>query len=922
MNGFLKGQMDYILFLYGLSFFILAVICFLFHRFEREKTSNLPWSLLGMFALLHGLNEWLDMFAIIFQDNQPFSIVRLIVLSMSFLFLFEFGRRARFNLAGKTPGTWIYVLLLIPAVSGLIYGIDGMNTTVHYFLALTAGFFSSHAVYRASKGETQQYHLPLFILSIAMCCYAIAEGLIVLKSDLIPARWINYDSFNDYFGFPVQVLLTALALLQTIAIWIYSMHVLKTEAWAQKYALRRGLIGWTLAVLLLLGIVSGWIITDYIGESKRKDFEKNTQSLSTLLLNHLNDKFLTVDHSVSALSGSPWVTPALQSKIAQDREKANSVLDRYKHSMDVSVCYLLDKSGITIASSNRNEPDSFVGKSYSFRPYFQQAIAGMKGNYFALGITSKERGYYASSPVKDRQGNIIGAAVIKVNIIFFESAFKSYPYAFVVSPEGIIFISSRPDFLFKSLWPPDEKSRSELLSSLQFGNVSFEAVLQKEPINDSYITYNGNNFYVLRLPLRQAGWSLVFLNTTKDIAYSRLFGIFLSFAACFFIMVFSVILIETESQRESSLKLLNLKEEILESKEKYHLLFSHEKDAIILIDSETNRFIDANEACLELYGYSREEFMNMSPADISAEPDKTDSALKEASTTGKILIPLRWHRKKDGTLFPVEITGSSFIMKNRPVIYSIIRDITERKKFEEELLKARKLESLGVLAGGIAHDFNNLLSVILGNIEMSKMFTPPDSKVMKALTEALNACKHATDLSARLITFSSGGEPHKEVTSISKIIKEAAIPLVKDSNVTCEFSLPEGLSSVEVDERQIRQVIISLITNAKEAMPDGGNIKIQEANVTVTEKNGIPLKEGNYVKISIQDQGVGIPEEYLSEIFDPYFSTKDTYYQKGMGLGLSICYSLLKRHDGLITVKSKVGIGSTFHIYLPAFEKK
>jgi signal transduction histidine kinase len=251
----------------------------------------------------------------------------------------------------------------------------------------------------------------------------------------------------------------------------------------------------------------------------------------------------------------------------------------------------------------------------------------------------------------------------------------------------------------------------------------------------------------------------------------------------------------------------------------------------------------------------------------------------------------------------------------------VIRNETARIRAEDELLKAKKLETVGLLAGGIAHDFNNSLQTICGNISLAKMFKPLDKEALGALTDAEISCEKAKELSSRLILFARGGEPVKEKIFLHEIIKETAASLVKDTDIACEYSLSEDMLPIMADERQIKQVIINIIRNAIESMPAGGIIKIQAVNEEITAKNGLPLKEGKYLDISITDHGRGIPAADLPKIFDPYFSTKDTYYQRGIGLGLAVCYSIVKKHNGLLTVESKVGAGTTFHVYLPAMVK-
>ena len=273
-------------------------------------------------------------------------------------------------------------------------------------------------------------------------------------------------------------------------------------------------------------------------------------------------------------------------------------------------------------------------------------------------------------------------------------------------------------------------------------------------------------------------------------------------------------------------------------------------------------------------------------------------------------------RFKDGRIF--ERYSRPQHLNNRIVgrVWNF-RDITERKKMEEEILKAQKLESLGVLAGGIAHDFNNLLTGIMGNVSLAKMSVPSGEKVYSRLEEAEKACNLTRGLTGQLLTFAKGGAPIKKLDSISRIIMDSAEFVLRGSNVRCAFDLPDDLWGVEVDGGQMSQVINNLIINADQAMPDGGIITVRAENTELASDTLLPLQEGKYVHILIADQGIGIPEENLTKIFDPYFTTR----QSGNGLGLTSVYSIITKHDGHVAVESIAGNGTTFHLYLPALQE-
>jgi len=247
----------------------------------------------------------------------------------------------------------------------------------------------------------------------------------------------------------------------------------------------------------------------------------------------------------------------------------------------------------------------------------------------------------------------------------------------------------------------------------------------------------------------------------------------------------------------------------------------------------------------------------------------------------------------------------------------LIRDITEHKKLEEDRLRLSKLESIGVLAGGIAHDFNNMLAGIMTTMSLAKMDPNIRMETYEGLTEAERVCLQAKRLTQQLLTFSRGGTPVKELVSITEFIKDTATFALRGSSVRCDISIEDDLWNVRIDEGQISQVIGNIVINAAQAMPQGGVISIRAENINY-EMDNLPLRNGMYVKIKIEDEGIGIPEEHLSRIFDPYFTTK----QKGSGLGLATAYSIIKSHGGFIDVESELGKGSRFYIYIPASEKR
>ena len=264
------------------------------------------------------------------------------------------------------------------------------------------------------------------------------------------------------------------------------------------------------------------------------------------------------------------------------------------------------------------------------------------------------------------------------------------------------------------------------------------------------------------------------------------------------------------------------------------------------------------------------------------------------------------------------VEPDKLILKSLRFLAIQLGRIIERKRAEDEFIKTQKLESLGVLAGGIAHDFNNILQKIYSNVALAKMSLNPESEVYNKLSDVEKVTLQSKTLSQQLLTFSKGGSPIMKTIYISELIKDSVNLALSGSNVGCEFKISEELLPVEADKGQLRQVVSNIVINAVEAISEGGIIKIKAENMNVCKNDSLPLKDGMYVRVCIEDRGTGISNEHLQKIFDPYFTTSKT----GSGLGLTITYSIVKKHGGHITVESEMGRGTTLCVYLPASPEK
>ncbi len=363
-------------------------------------------------------------------------------------------------------------------------------------------------------------------------------------------------------------------------------------------------------------------------------------------------------------------------------------------------------------------------------------------------------------------------------------------------------------------------------------------------------------------------------------------------------------------------------EKLAAEKERLAVTLRSIGDGVITTDIE-GRIVFINKVAEQLTGWSNKDAEGRFSHEVfNIVNEKTGQ--KCANPVSRVLefgriVGLANHTAlicKDGALRSIADSGAPIRDMESKIIGVVIvfHDITHEKKMEEELLKVRKLESVGVLAGGIAHDFNNILAAILGNIELAAYRVGEDTKIASLLSNAQKATKRAAKLTQQLLTFSKGGDPVKETTSVSKLISESVDFVLHGSPVSCDYTFPDDLWMVNVDSGQLGQVVQNIVINAKHAMPEGGRIHIRCDNVEDAASEALlSLQEGDFIRITIQDTGIGIPQEMIDKVFDPYFTTK----QAGSGLGLAICHSIINKHDGHISVQSSPGKGTTFTIYLP-----
>ncbi len=671
MADFFKENLDYIFFCYGLAFIILAAVCVSLQKAERER---LPWRMLGLFGLAHGIAQWADLTALNMSDSAFSLAARSILTTISFLFLMEFGRDGGVRLRSKGPGRWILLLpLAFITAGGAAAGWIGVNTVMRYALALPAGLWAAHTLYRYAGVQAAQARLLLIAASALTGLYAFSSGLIVPVAPFFPASLINGEAFFRVTGLPIQLIRAFLAGGIAFLIYAYSEFPLLNSPDRQPVRRDYRNLHRAFALSMAFILVVGGTVTLALGRLALDEAILDGSSHMAALESHMSLVLDGPERTVNTLALSPLIVNALVVGSPAAIERANAVLDQYRGVMDVSVCYLLDRRGTAIASSNRYMPDSFVGRSYAFRHYFLSAAAGVPAAQFALGVTSNERGYYAGHPVFAPDGKIAGVAVVKQGLDRTEATFSKDTPIFFTSPEGVIFLSNSANTRFMGLWPLTDESRRKLVAGRQFGPGPFTALLSREPKDGDETHLNGRSFIVMRRTLNEEGWSLFHFESTQMISRFRSMGILITLTLCILTLVASIFF---KNSLESAAQ-------IAISEGRFRRIFENAPGAIIIVDRETNRILQSNPFLNSWLGYRDEELLGMTLENLRVA-DGTD--------VGRI------YRKKDGSLADVEETRTPVPFQGKEALLIVAHDISDHKRVQTILQDLSRRDGLTGLA--------------------------------------------------------------------------------------------------------------------------------------------------------------------------------------------------------------------------------
>jgi two-component system cell cycle sensor histidine kinase/response regulator CckA len=360
-----------------------------------------------------------------------------------------------------------------------------------------------------------------------------------------------------------------------------------------------------------------------------------------------------------------------------------------------------------------------------------------------------------------------------------------------------------------------------------------------------------------------------------------------------------------------------------EHEEQYRLLFDNNPHLMYVCDSVTLDFVAVNEATVRHYGYSREEFLGMTARELRPPEDVPHFLRATEGPIGRThadIVGVFRHRKKDGTLIQMEIARSPIRFLGRDCWLVFMKDITEKLGLEAQFLQSQKMESMGRLAGGVAHDFNNLLGVITGYGDLLRKKVAGDVRQRRYVDEIGKAAERATGLTRQLLAFSRKQVLQPRILDLSAAVSETEKMLRRliGEDLQLVTVLDDHLGQVRADPGQVDQVLMNLAVNARDAMPRGGRLTIETANVDLDEAGARAqpgAKPGRYVMLSVADTGHGMTAAVRARIFEPFFTTKEV--GKGTGLGLATVHGIVSQSDGHITLDSEAGRGTTFKIYLP-----
>jgi PAS domain S-box-containing protein len=659
-----QGQMDYIFFFQGLAFIlVLAVTCL----FRGDASQRLPWRWFGLFALLQGLAAWLALVAMNFGESSSLKTISYLLQIGSWVSLAEFGRAGIAGVRGRDTGLWLIALLLMLTGLGGLKGWSGIEQASRYTLGLAGGLWAATALFFAGHGLPSRERGGSLTAGISLGLFAFTIVLFPPLSLISPGSILHQTSFQRFTGMPLEFLQALLAF--GMAAGIYGFLPWRQKAAETQEARRRSRSMFVLLATLSVIMGLGSVLTLYLGEWAQKNQEKTkaeAHEYASIVVSRLNTEFRRMEDGVTGMAETSWLAPALRNPSDENLDKINALMDRYRSTLDAAVCYLMDRSGKTVASSNRNDKDSFVGKNYGFRPYFKQAFNGTTGRYFAVGVTSKASGYYVSRPVHlPRAKAATGVAVVKVSLQNVTQELqaagqKGNSLICLADPRGVVFLASRPEMIMKSLWPVAAQDLANLQS--QYGQEQFPAIFSDKIGDGAKVDYQGRNYLASFAGTIHAGWSVFFFRPVEMVGAYRLTGI----AVAGLLAILALLILGGN---------FYFRERSLASAGRFRSMFDGAPEAIGVIDPDTLQIMEANHSLAACLGYTQRELLTLKLDRLLMHDSQEIRRKLRKIALEEGAAKLEWQaRRRNGTILELEVMGSRLEQQDRDQVLIFCRE--------------------------------------------------------------------------------------------------------------------------------------------------------------------------------------------------------------------------------------------------------
>lgn len=920
MTTFFVENLDFVYLIYGLVFFFLATVTISMAQIRGQGVS---WIWLGLFAILHGINEWLDLLAPVLGKADLFEFIRTLLLVLSFLFLLEFGRRNVLWSGSRKAGVWIYlppVVLLAGVVSR--FGVEEVVSVVRYVLAFPGGVLAAMALWQwgaPDEGKPRAYRHV--VAPLAMACYAVLSGLVVPKVDFGTAGCLNSENFLAVTGVPVQLLRCGVACMIALVVW-YEHFIWRVERFsgsAIKWIVRLECVSAVLALAILIG---GFMAVSRVQQHAVEEMQTGMMKLGQLIGSSINPA-----HVAELKAGAEDLeSPAFIRLRDQFRRMADAATD-------IRYIYLLRKSAGDIrflldVEPRRGQetslvPTSLPGDVYQDAPpeverVFESGVALLSRPYVdhwgsfvsaftpildpgsgrvaaVLGVDQLSS-KWKQNLLRDRLPPLLITALVILLVLMFtaiwvrlgeDAEIKHYALQRARQQQEVLWdLANSSDFSEGrefTTWRQISEKTGHTIGADQVkilvhdpDKVEFRVEDAFEPVRETHVSgepLSGGKYAVLKV-VYDEGRTLTVDDITADSRFPDLKAWFIESG------IRSAILAPFRAS-------------------------SRIGGLLIVSQSGTGRKWLPDEV-----RFATEVADLVSHSLVNRERDRAEKALTKAHEE----LELRVRERTE------ELSQRNQQLKQE--IEERLRGEAEREKLEAQVRQTQKLESLGVMAGGIAHDFNNILMAILGNAELAKMETEPGDPVRSYIHDIESAASRAATLSRQMLAYSGRGHSQVQAIDMNALVRDMVgmLEVSVSKKVSILYALEEGLKTLDGDVAQIGQIVMNLVINAAEAIGDEvGTITIQtgtiwcDAGMLVSMWMNEPLPEGEYVYFEVRDTGCGMAPETLSRIFDPFFTTKFT----GRGLGLAAVLGIVRGHHGTIDVCSEKGYGTTFRVLFP-----